>query len=411
MKEYELTISPNYVSNWGVREAIRELLQNAVDANICGYSKIIEYDNDIQTLKIKNKGAKLPASSLILGCSSKGNNDNLTGQFGEGFKLALVVLIRKGYGVNIINSDELWVPKFEFSDKFQSQVLTITVKDTKDIGYLSFEIQGITQDVYNDLLDYFPCIDDNYGETIKSDNGYILLDDRFAGKMYVEGLYIQSDSNFKYGYNFNANVVDLDRDRRAINYYELRKLTAASVVTAESCSPELFKAISNSCTDVRDIEDVIEEASDDFLQEYRDMLYEKMGLEENTLIATESVMKQLQQMDIDVPVAKGTEIESYLVAKANDKLGIIYEAKEQVNKKRDEEDAWDSVFNSRWFELKVWLGKYGKRISKEGKTEFEKILKRIEPYDLMYIREYIPAEFEWSEENFNDLREQIKNQE
>lgn len=411
MKEYELTISPNYVSNWGVKEAIRELLQNAVDANICGYSKIIEYDSNIQTLKIKNEGAKLPASSLILGCSSKGNNDNLTGQFGEGFKLALVVLIRKGYGVNIINSDELWVPKFEFSDKFQSQVLTITVKDTKDIGYLSFEIQGITQDVYNDLLDYFPCIDDNYGETIKSDNGYILLDDRFAGKMYVEGLYIQSDSNFKYGYNFNANVVDLDRDRRAINYYELRKLTAASVVTAESCSPELFKAISNSCTDVRDIEDVIEEASDDFLQEYRDMLYEKMGLEENTLIATESVMKQLQQMDIDVPVAKGTEIESYLVAKANDKLGIIYEAKEQVNKKRDEEDAWDSVFNSRWFELKVWLGKYGKRISKEGKTEFEKILKRIEPYDLMYIREYIPAEFEWSEENFNDLREQIKNQE
>ena len=411
MKEYELTISPNYVSNWGVREAIRELLQNAVDANICGYSKIIEYDSNIQTLKIKNEGAKLPASSLILGCSSKGNNDNLTGQFGEGFKLALVVLIRKGYGVNIINSDELWVPKFEFSDKFQSQVLTITVKDTKDIGYLSFEIQGITQDVYNDLLDYFPCIDDNYGETIKSDNGYILLDDRFAGKMYVEGLYIQSDSNFKYGYNFNANVVDLDRDRRAINYYELRKLTAASVVTAESCSPELFKAISNSCTDVRDIEDVIEEASDDFLQEYRDMLYEKMGLEENTLIATESIMKQLQQMDIDVPVAKGTEIESYLVAKANDKLGIIYEAKEQVNKKRDEEDAWDSVFNSRWFELKVWLGKYGKRISKEGKTEFEKILKRIEPYDLMYIREYIPAEFEWSEENFNDLREQIKNQE
>lgn len=411
MKEYELTISPNYVSNWGVREAIRELLQNAVDANICGYSKIIEYDNNIQTLKIKNEGAKLPASSLILGCSSKGNNDNLTGQFGEGFKLALVVLIRKGYGVNIINSDELWVPKFEFSDKFQSQVLTITVKDTKDIGYLSFEIQGITQDVYNDLLDYFPCIDDNYGETIKSDNGYILLDDRFAGKMYVEGLYIQSDSNFKYGYNFNANVVDLDRDRRAINYYELRKLTAASVVTAESCSPELFKAISNSCTDVRDIEDVIEEASDDFLQEYRDMLYEKMGLEENTLIATESVMKQLQQMDIDVPVAKGTEIESYLVAKANDKLGIIYEAKEQVNKKRDEEDAWDSVFNSRWFELKVWLGKYGKRISKEGKTEFEKILKRIEPYDLMYICKYIPTEFEWSEENFNDLREQIKNQE
>ena len=82
--------------------------------------------------------------------------------------------------------------------------------------------------------------------------------------------------------------------------------------------------------------------------------------------------------------------------------------RELIEKDRKGEE---KVFNSRWFELKVWLGKYGKRISKEGKTEFEKILKRIEPYDLMYIREYIPAEFEWSEENFNDLREQIKNQE
>ena len=62
------------------------------------------------------------------------------------------------------------------------------------------------------------------------------------------------------------------------------------------------------------------------------MLYEEKGLEENTLVATESVMKQLEQMDIDVPIVKGTEIESYLVAKANDKLGLIYQAKEEAKK-------------------------------------------------------------------------------
>ena len=53
--------------------------------------------------------------------------------------------------------------------------------------------------------------------------------------MFVEGLYVQTDENFKYGYNFKSSIVDLDRDRRAINYYELKKLTAASVVTAEHC--------------------------------------------------------------------------------------------------------------------------------------------------------------------------------
>ena len=204
--------------------------------------------------------------------------------------------------------------------------------------------------------------------------------------------------------------MDLDRDRKAINYYELKKLTAASVVTAEKCSAEIFKAISNSYTDIKDITEVLDEASESFLTDYRDMLYEEKGLEENTLVATESVMKQLEQMDIDVPIVKGTEIESYLVAKANDKLGLIYQAKEEAKKKTSEEDAWDYVLDSRWFMLKVWFTKYCKRISKEGKAEFEKILKYSEPSDLYYINKYIPDDFEWTEENFENLSEQIKNQ-
>ena len=228
--------------------------------------------------------------------------------------------------------------------------------------------------------------------------------------MYVEGLFIQSDSNFQYGYNFKSSVVDLDRDRKAINYYELKKLTAASVVTAEKCSTEIFKAISNSYTDIKDITEVLDEASESFLTDYRDMLYEEKGLEENTLVATESVMKQLEQMDIDVPIVKGTEIESYLVAKANDKLGLIYQAKEEARKKTSEEDAWDYVLDSRWFMLKVWFTKYCKRISKEGRAEFEKILKYSEPSDLYYINKYIPDDFEWTKENFKNLSEQIKNQ-
>ena len=109
-------------------------------------------------------------------------------------------------------------------------------------------------------------------------------------------------------------------------------------------------------------------------------------------------------------IVKGTEIESYLVAKANDKLGLIYQAKEEVKKKTSEEDAWGYVLDSRWFTLKVWFTKYCKRISKEGKAEFEKILKYSEPSDLYYINKYIPDDFEWTEENFINLAEQIKNQ-
>lgn len=411
MKSYELPLSPNYVCNWGIKEAIRELLQNAIDGKNCGHEMSIKYDCQTMTLQIVNKNMKLPKSSLVLGCSSKSDIDGMIGQFGEGYKLALVVLLRKGYDVSIINADEIWIPSFKVSENFNTQVLTINVEQNDDTEIdLNFIIKGINQELYEELCLYFPCINNNYGEIIKSDNGDILLDKRFSGKMYVEGLYIQSDNNFEYGYNFNADVVELDRDRKAINYYDLRKLTASSVVTSEGCAPELFKAISRSCVDVRDIEEVIEDASTEFLEEYRDMLYEKMGLEENTLIATESVMKQLEQMDIDVPVAKGSEIESYLVAKANDKLGIIYEAKEQVQKRDEEVDAWDYIMDSHWFKIKCWINKYKDEVAKIAIDDLEHIIFTWKPSSLYYIEKYIPEDFEWSEENFEELKEQTKNQ-
>lgn len=413
MKNYELPISPNYVCNWGIKEAIREILQNAIDADVSGCDMSVIYNENTNQLQIINDDTTLSVSSLVLGCSSKADMENMIGKFGEGYKLALVVLLRKGMDVTIYNGSEIWVPSFKYSDNYKTQILNIEISSEgyeDEINSLEFCISGVTKELYNDLLVYFPCINSDFGNVVESENGQILLDERFKGKMYVEGLYIQSDNNFKYGYNFDANVVDLDRDRKAINYYELKKLTASSIVSAEECRPELFKAISDSYTDVKDIKEVINDANDEFLKQYRDMLYESKGLDENTLVATESVMHQLEQMDIGVPVVKGSEIESYLVAKANNKLGLIYEAKEEVKKKTSEEDAWAYVLNSRWFTLKAWFTKYCKRISKEGKAEFEKILKSSEPSDLYYINKYIPDDFEWTEENFINLSEQIKNQ-
>lgn len=410
-ERYELPISLNYVESWGIREAIREILQNSIDANKSGYYKKIDYDDNTEVLTITNEGAKLSVSSLVLGGSSKRDMDNQIGHEGEGYKLALVVLLRNGCDITIINSDKKWVPLFEFSEKFNSKILTIHSEQIENTNNVSFIIKGITQDVFKDLYNYFPCMDDDYGETLKTDNGEILFDKRFAGRMFVEGLYIQEDKNFKYGYNFNSDVVDLDRDRKAINYYELKQLTAQSVITAEGCNPELFKAISDSYNDIKDIKEVLDDANESFLMEYRDMLYAEKNLEEDTLVATKSVMKQLEQMDIDIPVIEGTEIESYLIAKANDKLGLIYEAQEQVNKKESENDAWYYVGASNWIKLRYWMNQYGKRISKEGKKEFERIIKYFEPSGLYDIQTYIPEDFEWTKENFKELEEQYKSQE
>lgn len=409
-KKYELPISSNYVNNWGIKEAIREILQNAVDANECGYDKEISYDKNTSILTIKNMGAKLPISSLVLGNSSKGDMKNQIGQFGEGYKIALVVLLRKGFGITIINSDELWTPSFEFSENFKSQILTISSEEIKDKGFVSFEINGVSQELFNELYNYFPCIDDDFGEVISCDNGQILLDEKFSGMMFVEGLYIQSDKNFKYGYNFNTDAVQLDRDRKAINYYELKALTAESIITAEECHPKIFKAISDSYMDTKDIKDVIDKASESFLNEYRDMFYCEHELEENTLVATDSVKKQIEQMDLDIEVVKGSEIESYLIAKANDKLGIIEKAKEEIKAKDEIQDAFDTLIYSSFQKLMMWFMNIKRYLPKKWIKEFYDVQYYFAPYNLKLIKEYIPEDFDYTNESIIELKEKVVNE-
>lgn len=405
IKNYEITISPNYVSNWGINEAIREILQNAIDADKNGYKKSIYYSGD--TLYVNNEGISLSAKDLILGCSSKSDQDGMIGKYGEGFKLALVVLLRKGMNVYVDNNDKLWSPSFKVSEQFGTQVLNIEESDDGRGEGLTFVISPVDQQLYNSLLNYFPCIDESFGNVVNCDNGQILLDKQFKGKMYVEGLYIQTDDNFQYGYNFNSDVVELDRDRKAINYYELRALTAQSIVTAEECNKEIFDAITKSCVDVRDIEEVIDEASESFLEEYREQFYEENELEENTLVATESVMKQLEQMDIDVPVVKGTEIQSYLIAKANDKLGIIEEAKEAIKNKDEKEEAFDDFKNSKYARLMNWFYTNKHYLPKKAQVPFLDIMKSMTPYGFYKISDSIPEEFDYSDENIKALKEEI----
>lgn len=405
IKNYEITISPNYVSNWGINEAIREILQNAIDADKNGYKKSIYYSGD--TLYINNEGISLSAKDLILGCSSKSDQDGMIGKYGEGFKLALVVLLRKGMNVYVDNNDKLWSPSFKVSEQFGTQVLNIEESDDGRREGLTFVISPVDQQLYNSLLNYFPCIDESFGNVVNCDNGQILLDKQFKGKMYVEGLYIQTDDNFQYGYNFNSDVVELDRDRKAINYYELRALTAQSIVTAEECNKEIFDAITKSCVDVRDIEEVIDEASESFLEEYREQFYEENELEENTLVATESVMKQLEQMDIDVPVVKGTEIQSYLIAKANDKLGIIEEAKEAIKNKDEKEEAFDDFKNSKYARLMNWFYTNKHYLPKKAQVPFLDIMKTMVPYGFYKISDSIPEEFDYSDESIKALKEEM----
>lgn len=87
MKKYELSLSRNYVSSWGIEEAIRELLQNAKDSS---GEDVIDIDKSSGTITITNKNTSIPSSTLLLGNTSKKDDLDKIGQFGGGVQTSII---------------------------------------------------------------------------------------------------------------------------------------------------------------------------------------------------------------------------------------------------------------------------------------------------------------------------------
>ena len=406
MKEYNFTITRNYVSDWGLIEGVREILQNAIDSS--GEMSVNIKDD---TLTISNKGIKLPIKSLLMGYGTKTNDSSSIGGKSEGSLLAIMVLIREGYNVLVTNDDEYWMPKFTYNKDLEEEILTIEVEHSNPQHIFKYEISGLSEYDIETLLEEFPILDkeingENY-ESVETQCGEIILDEKYKGRMFVEGLPIQRDDNFEFGYNFKTEYVKLDRDRKAINYYELRGLTAQSLVTAKECHPEIFKAISDSCVDARDIIEVLDDASDNFLESYRDMFYEENNLTENTLVATKAVKQQLEQLDINTKVVEGTEIESFLIAKANNKLDLVYEAKDAVQTMTKLEQALNNLCTSKWLTFMELYVKIEKYLPKKWKKILKELIDSLADNDIKNVMKYIPSDFDYTTESAKKLKEDI----
>jgi hypothetical protein len=104
-KKYVLPLSPDYVSHWGLWEAVREIYQNALDEVEAPSLAQIRFSDD--ALYISTPTGKLTPDTLVLGKTSKRNKSQSRGKFGEGYKLALLVLARLGHRVTIRTNDQV----------------------------------------------------------------------------------------------------------------------------------------------------------------------------------------------------------------------------------------------------------------------------------------------------------------
>lgn len=266
-----LPISPDYVSGWGFWEAVREFVQNALDSHDRGHEMSLERGRGKgRALKIRNRGADLQRDTLLLGTSSKRNDSSQRGQFGEGYKLAALVLCRLGFDVQIRTRHEMWDFEIAHSGEFGAETLHVKIRAASAQDYVEVRVtppevldesewDALWKLVLGRVID-IPALGTQIPDSDKVTNyrGSILLSPEHRGKLYCKGLFVCDlpDANYRFGYDLD---VQLDRDRRMADPWSLRYAIATVVdlaVSSEKLSPEtVVSMVTEQCAELRAFSD------------------------------------------------------------------------------------------------------------------------------------------------------------
>src|SRR5882672_642857 len=216
--KFTLPISPDYVAHWGLWEAVREIYQNALDEQTRYRECLatINYDLENQSLRIDSAKGHLSRKSLLLGSTTKASDKSQRGKYGEGYKLAALVLCRLGLGVSIRSGKEMWSPQIEHDDTYDADVLTITVEK------MASGVDGVTFTIFDVKAAQWQELKKNILDFADKDSDAILQDDPAQkGRIYVGGLYVATLKNYVCGYAFKPGTIALNRDRDMVNDFDV----------------------------------------------------------------------------------------------------------------------------------------------------------------------------------------------
>lgn len=258
----ELSISPDYVADWGLTAAIRELYQNSLDKQTEDPANelLFAYDPQLMQLSIGNRKSTLDVSTLVLGKTTKAANENAIGQFGEGYKLALVVLLRLGKSVVIYNNPSVWTPTIKHSEVFNTVVLNINIVKYRFKALpthdLMFTIGGVTAEDYEAIKASNLHLHEEQ-TALDSPMGRILLDEQYKGGIYVSGLFVTKLDKARYGYDFMPKHISIGRDRDLVNEWDIFWRTSQMWASQAESAPLIEAMLSEQAPDIQHIDSYV----------------------------------------------------------------------------------------------------------------------------------------------------------
>lgn len=224
MKEKETNIihygfGIDYLPNWGIKEALREVYQNFIDYG--EYTEEIHTDESkmISTVTLHNNWNPESLEFLRIGNSQKGGKISI-GKHGEGLKMAFLIFKREGFYSWILTKNFLVHPNTyedkEIGECFCLQYEWTTESDgfrilftCKNEDIISFKENLITKE-----------------DIVFTDPVWGSIVNKPKGKIYSGGLFVAEFENMVHAYDIRPDRLPLDRDRSVPRHFDVSYATS-----------------------------------------------------------------------------------------------------------------------------------------------------------------------------------------
>lgn len=320
-------ISENYVPNWGVVHAIREIYQNFIDYG--EFDVVIDkISEELSSVTISNDFIPNDWEFLKIGFSAK--KDGSIGKHGEGLKLSGLIFRRNQLNFKIQSSIGTAIPSY-YNDNLIGVCYGLEIsEDISDKFQIYFEAKPSDIEIFEDgYIKKEDILHTSYYGSIVNKN---------KGNIYVGGLYVCKLEGLKYALDFKPQHVDLGRDRDMPSTWDMEYYTNLII---NSCSHKLDFKPSDIHNREFNVGSIPHELSSKFKPVYSESgdLQMKSG---KTVITDSSTINKITKNPI---VAKRVEKLKYIVTFKSRKAPfiILTELKDSLNLDAEEKIKFDSI--------------------------------------------------------------------
>jgi len=213
-------ISRNYLPDWTIQDALREIYQNFEDYG--EYKENVEECDDSEDCIVRLYNNYTPESKefLKIGESYKRDNPSKIGKHGEGLKMAFLILARNNQYCQIRYDNKTFRGQF-YTDDHLGECFGLRLGLGKnDVDVLKGHSFRVCIIIPEKEYNFFKTKKISREDLIyHSHHGDII--NRPAGEIYVGGLFVSKEEGLNYAYNFKPENISLDRDRKVPRTFDV----------------------------------------------------------------------------------------------------------------------------------------------------------------------------------------------